>query len=313
VIGSGVIGSLLAAHLARVCEVTCLVRRPEHAEALERDGLRVSGKSDFTARLRASTDARAVVPFDVGIVATKALHVDASMAPLAGLAPDAAIVTVQNGIGSEQVVQRHGAWPIVSGVTFMSGTRHGDTHVEYELDTPTWLGPFAGTATPQALVDELAALIIAAGLKAEALPDLLPAQWSKLIFNSAVNAVAATTGLPHVRRYAQIEELDDLGHVVRGMMDEGKAVAAAAGIELHDDPWEMNVRAVSRGSTGGVEYAHPPSMLEDVRAHRATEVDFITGALVREAERLGVPAPLNATLYRLVRGVEASWAYGGTH
>ena len=146
VIGSGVIGSLLAAHLARVCEVTCLVRRPEHAAALERDGLRVSGKSDFTARLRASTDARAVLPFDVGIVATKALHVDASMAPLAGLAPEAAIVTVQNGIGSEQVVQRHGAWPIVSGVTFMSGTRHADTHVEYELDTPTWLGPFAGTA-----------------------------------------------------------------------------------------------------------------------------------------------------------------------
>ena len=116
-----------------------------------------------------------------------------------------------------------------------------------------------------------------------------------------------------MRRYAQIEELDDLGHVVRGMMDEGKAVAAAAGVELHDDPWEMNVRAVSRGSTGGVEYAHPPSMLEDVRAHRPTEVDFITGALVREAERLGVPAPLNATLYRLVRGVEASWAYGGPH
>ena len=91
------------------------------------------------------------------------------------------------------------------------------------------------------------------------------------------------------------------------MIDEGKAVAAAAGIELHDDPWEMNVRAVSRGSTADGEYAHPPSMLEDVRAHRPTEIDFITGALVREAERLGVPAPLNAALYRLVRGIEASW------
>ena len=55
------------------------------------------------------------------------------------------MMTVQNGIGSEEVVQRHGDWPIVSGVTFMSGTRHSDTHVEYELDTPTWLGPFAGT------------------------------------------------------------------------------------------------------------------------------------------------------------------------
>ena len=225
--------------------------------------------------------------------------------------PDAAVMTVQNGIGSEEVVQRHGAWPIISGVTFMSGTRHSDSHVEYELDTPTWLGPFAGTETPPVLVEEVAGLIRAGGLAAEALPDLLPAQWSKLIFNSAVNAVAATTGLPHVRRYADTTELDDLGHVVRGMMDEGKAIAAAAGIDLHDDPWEMNVRAVSRGSTSEGEYAHPPSMLEDVRAHRLTEIDFITGALVREAARLDVPAPLNAALYRLVRGIEASWSQAG--
>jgi 2-dehydropantoate 2-reductase len=91
-------------------------------------------------------------------------------------------------------------------------------------------------------------------------------------------------------------------------MDEGKAVAAAVGVELHEDPWEMNVHAVQRGETLAAQghYAHVPSMLEDVRARRATEVDFITGALVREAERHGVPVPLHTAMYRLVRARESA-------
>ena len=88
-------------------------------------------------------------------------------------------------------------------------------------------------------------------------------------------------------------------------MDEGKRVAAAAGIALHEDPWEMNVLAVQRGETLKSDYAHVPSMLEDVLARRPTEVDFITGALVREATRLGVPAPLHTAMHQLVKGLEA--------
>jgi 2-dehydropantoate 2-reductase len=169
------------------------------------------------------------------------------------------------------------------------------------------MGPWAVTDTPYAIVEQMAQLMVDSGLEAEPMPDLLPAQWSKLIFNSAVNGVAALTGLPHVELFAQEENLTDLGHVVHALMDEGKAVAAAAGIALHDDPWEMNCLAVSRGETHEGEYAHLPSMLEDVLSRRPTEIDFITGALVREAQRLGVPAPLNAAVYRLVKAKEASW------
>ena len=92
-----------------------------------------------------------------------------------------------------------------------------------------------------------------------------------------MNGVAALTGLPHDFHFAQTEELSDLGHLVRDLVDEGKAVAAAAGVELHDDPWEMNVLATQRG------HRHFPSMLEDVEARRPTEVELINGALVREA------------------------------
>ena len=290
------IGSLFAGHLARICDVSVLCRREEHARALNERGLRVSGRSDFTVAVQAATDPGALLEPDLALVATKTTELDAAAARLEGRWSGAAVMTVQNGLGAEA------AFPgrrVISAVTFMSGTRHDDAHVEYVLDTETWLGPYG--ETPDAVVEEVAALIVESGLKARAFRDLRPAQWSKLVFNATVNAVAALTGLPHDWHFAAREHPGDLGHLVFALVEEGKAVAAAAGIELLEDPWEMNVHATERGSR------HYPSMLEDVEARRPTEIEHITGALVREAERLGVPVPLHLALYRLVRAREASW------
>jgi 2-dehydropantoate 2-reductase len=306
IVGAGAIGSLYAGHLAQVARVSVLTRRPEHAAALGR-GLRISGKSELVAEVSASHDPDELDDPDLVIVACKAVDLPETAARLRGRFDNAAVMTVQNGLGAEEVVRREGGWPLISAVTFMSGTRRGDDHVEYELDTATWLGPYAETGTPYELVREVEALLLAGGLRAEAMPDLRPSQWSKLIFNAAVNGVSALTELPHVRAFADEEQDSDLGHLVRGLIDEGKAVAAAAGIELHDDPWEMNVRAVARGETLKGDYAHVPSMLEDVRSRRLTEVDWISGALAREGERLGVSVPLNAAVWRLVKGKERSW------
>lgn len=205
-------------------------------------------------------------------------------------------MTTQNGLGAEDVIAVHGDWPLLSSVTFMSGTRHDDAHVEYVLDTATWIGPYRGTTHADA--EAVAALICSAGLKAEAFDDLRPAQWSKLIFNATVNAVAALTGLPHDFHFAE----GMLGDLVHGLVDEGKAVASAAGVELREDPWEMNVHATQRG------HAHYPSMLEDVKAHRPTEIELITGSLVREAGRTGVSVPLHTAMYSLVKAKEASYS-----
>jgi 2-dehydropantoate 2-reductase len=302
VIGAGVIGSLFAGHLASVCEVSALTRRREQADALNRDGLRVSGKSTRHARLLASDDPSELPSPDVAIVATKAPGLRPALETVAGAFPQATMMPVLNGLGAEEIVREYGDWPIVSSVTFMSGTRHSDTHVEYILDTETWLGPYEDTQYER--VQEIADLIVSSGLQAEALPDLRPAQWSKLIFNSAVNSVAALTELPHDRHFSEETEPADLGRLVHGLVDEGKAVAAAVGTELHDDPWEMNVLATRRG------HAHYPSMLEDVDAHRQTEVDLITGSVVREAERHDVPVPLHRTVLALVKGKEASFGLG---
>ena len=299
VIGAGVIGSLFAGHLAQVADVSVLTRRREHADALNRDGLRVTGRSDLHADVTAAANPDELEPFDLGIVATKAHGLEEAATSLEGRFPEATLMTTLNGLGAEEVVRAHGDWPLVSAVTFMSGTKHSDTEVEYILDTATWMGPYEGT--PLERVEEVGDLVVRSGLKAEVLPDLRPAQWSKLIFNATVNSVAALTGLRHDFHFAEEDEETDLGRLVHDLVDEGKAVADAAGIELYEDPWEMNVLATRRGS------AHYPSMLEDVELHRPTEIDLITGSLVREAGRHGVPVPLHTALYRLVKAKEESW------
>ncbi|MHB8540673.1 MAG: ketopantoate reductase family protein [Candidatus Acidiferrales bacterium] len=299
IIGCGAIGSLYAAHLARVSDAYAFVRRAEHAEALNTTGLRVSGTHSFTASLHATSDPAELPECDLGIVCCKATDTAEAVAPVAHRFARGAILSAQNGLGCEEIIAGCSNGFVMRGTTFMSGTRHSDTHVQYELDTPTWLGPFEPTRTPFALVQEATALIVASGLKAIALRDARPAQWSKLIFNASVNSVAALTELPHCPAFAAEKEFADLGHLLHDLIEEGKQVAASLGIQLHDDPWEMN-KIGSRTN-------HAPSMLHDVKHHAPTEVDFLGGAIAREAERAGLHAPLHATLYRLIKGKELSW------
>lgn len=303
IIGCGSIGSLYAAHLARVADVWAFVRRPGQARAINEHGIRVSGKPghEFTARLNATSDPEELPPCDLGIVSAKATQTAEAIGPVAKRFRDGAIVSAQNGLGCEEIIAELTGTRVIRGTTFMSGTRQSDTYVQMELDAPTWLGPFEPTGTPLELVEEAAHLIVAGGLKAEALRDGRPAQWSKLIFNASVNSVAALTELPHCAAFAAEGEFNDLGYLLHDLIEEGKRVAHGLGIELHEDPWEMNCI--------GARTDHPPSMLYDVQHRLPTEVDFLGGAIAREASHAGLPAPLHTALYRLIKGKEASWIW----
>ena len=301
VIGCGAIGSLYAAHLARVAEVWAFVRREDHARALNREGLRVSGAHDFQVSLKATTRADGLPECQLGIVATKATQVADSIGSVGHRFDQGAIISAQNGLGSEEIIAAHTRGQVIRGTTFMSGTKHSDTHVQYELATATWLGPYEPGGTPYAVVKAAADLIVAGGLKAEALQDARPAQWSKLIFNASVNGVSALTGLPHSPHFADESQFSGLGHLLHDLINEGKQVAEAVGVQLHEDPWEMNKI--------GAMTNHPTSMLYDIRHQLPTEVDFLSGAIASEANRVGVPAPLHTAVYRLIKGRQASWTF----
>jgi 2-dehydropantoate 2-reductase len=301
VAGAGAIGSLLAAHLGRVVPVDALVRRPEHAAALRSRGLTVSGRRSFTATVGAATVVDEL-PGDTSlvIIATKATEVDGVASALVERFGDRPVVTIQNGMGADELVARHWRGPHVSGLTFLSGHRRDDGHVVFELDAPTWLGPYRHDPPSQTAADALARLLGDAGLQAVAVDDIRPERWAKLIFNAAVSTVSAITGLPHNDCFAREDRPGDLGHLVHALIDEGRSVARAHGIHLREDPWQMNLI--------GSATAHPASMLLDVLAGRPTETDFIAGAVVRAADEVGLEVPLHRTVHALLRARQSAAA-----
>jgi 2-dehydropantoate 2-reductase len=132
-----------------------------------------------------------------------------------------------------------------------------------------------------------------------AVADARPAQWRKVVFNAATNPIGALTGLTHGR----VCERPDLRALVSTLVDEGKAVAAAQGIELDADPEAL----IDHAARPDVAYDHRASMLQDVDARRATEIDYLNGGIARFGRELGVPTPLHDAVTQLVKALEDSW------
>lgn len=299
VVGCGAVGSLFAAHLAKAgeAEVWAYDVWKEHVDAIRQNGLRLSGAAEFTARLKATSDAGEIPVCDYGIVATKAIHTKGAIAQTRHVFNEnSAVCSVQNGVGNEEIIAEH-VKLVIRGTTFPAGHPIAPGHIGFDIKGDTWIGPFEPTHTPMPKVEELAGLLTRAGMKTIALKDARGAQWTKLIFNAATNPVGALTLLHHgaATRFAPSGELFNL------LIAEGEAVAKKIGIELHDDPRNL----VQKGANAPGK--HRASMLQDVIAKRQTEVDFMNGAIVQWGKKVGVPTPLNHALWALIKGLEHSW------
>ena len=299
IIGCGAVGSIFAAHLARLAdvEVWAFDVNAEHVRAINDSGLRISGAAEFTSRLQATARADDIPRCDFAIVATKSVHTRAAIAAAAHAFDDrSAVCSVQNGLGNEEIIAEH-VRHVIRGTTFPAGHLVAPGHVAYDIAGKTWIGPFEPSGTPMIQVAALADLLNHAGLATIALEDARGAQWSKLIFNAATNPVGALTGLDH----GAAAMFAPTGALFDALVDEGLAVAKALGITLHDDPKQMIRFAANAPGK------HKASMLQDAEARRPTEVDFMNGAIVRMGEQAGVATPLNRALWALVKGMEQSW------
>ncbi|MHB1835163.1 MAG: ketopantoate reductase family protein [Solirubrobacteraceae bacterium] len=298
IVGCGSIGSLFAAHLAQVdgVEVWAYDVVEPHVEAINRSGLRLTGNADLVARVSATSDPAAIPPCEFGIVATKAMYTEAAITATAHAFANGAVASVQNGVGNEEVIAEH-VPRVIRGTTFPAGHIVEPGVVNMDTGGDTWLGPFEPRPASMEEVTQLAEAITAGGMNTKALPDARGAQWTKLIFNAATNPIGALTGLTHGR----VCEQPDLRALVSQLVAEGVAVADALKITLDSDPDELVDHAAK------VAYEHRASMLQDVLAHRLTEVDAMNGGIARFGSEQGVPTPMNLAIAALIKGVERSW------
>ena len=226
------------------------------------------------------------------------MHTEGAIAATAHAFADGAVASVQNGIGNEEVIAGHVS-RVIRGTTFPAGKILEPGVVQWDVKGDTTLGPFEPSPATADEIERLADACTRGGMPTKAVGDARPAQWRKVIFNAATNPVGALTGLTHGR----VCERTDLRKLVSGLVEEGKAVAAAQGITLDADPEEL----IDHAARPDVAYDHKASMLQDVEARRLTEIDFLNGGIGRFGREHGVPTPLNDAVTALVKGLEESW------
>jgi 2-dehydropantoate 2-reductase len=301
VIGCGAVGSLFAANLGTLDDVEVWAYDPwqEHVDAINANGLRLSGAGDVVGKVRATAAPAELPPCDFGIVATKSMHTSAAVAVTKHAFEQGAVCSVQNGAGNEELISEY-VNEVIRGTTFPAGHIVGPGHVGWDTKGDTQIGPFEPQPAPMSKVRALADACTRGGMPTHALEDARGAQWRKLIFNAASNAIGALTGFTH----GHIAEFPPTRELAWAVMAEGRAVADAQGIVLDMSPEELFDHAARKD----VAYGHKPSMLQDVEAGRETEVDFLNGAIVAFGERYGVDAPLNRALTALIKGVEEAHA-----
>ena len=300
VVGCGAVGSLFAASLAQLddVEVWAYDLAEDHVRAMREHGLRISGAGELVGRVNATSDATELPPCDFGIVATKSMHTGPALAAAAHAFGAGAVCSVQNGIGNEETIAAYVS-RVIRGTTFPAGRIVEPGHVHWDVKGETTIGPFEPSPAPMAEIERLADACTRAGMPTAAAADARGPQWRKVIFNAATNPIGALTGLTHGR----VCEDDALRRLVTGLVDEGKAVADAQGIELDADPEEL----IDYAARPDVAYDHKASMLQDVEARRQTEIDYLNGGIVRFGREHGVATPLNEAVTALIKGLEASW------
>lgn len=288
VFGAGSLGSLVGALLARVHDVT-LVGRDPHVSAVREAGLRVSGVDSLESRPAVTTDGEGLAA-DLAVVTVKAFDTPTAARALATGAHDAAL-SLQNGMGNEDLLADHLDAAILAGTTTHGALLRGPGHVEWTGRGEVVLGGWRPAETP--MVGRVAEAFDVAGLEPRVEPDMRSALWQKLAVNAAINPVTALAEVPNgALRSGPAAEL------AREAAREVAAVARAADVELAEAAAVDRVDAVADATA-----ENRSSMFEDVATGARTEIDQINGYVVDHAGDVAVP--VNRALTALVRAWEA--------
>ena len=297
IVGCGAIGGLFASALAAVAQVAAYDTNAEHVRAINARGLRVLGKTPRTARMTASGDPAAFkgMKFYAVIFLIKSKSTSEVLAKLRPvLAGKPLLVTLQNGMGNAEELLGVAEAVVVRGTTMNAGRYVEPGCVENLIEGKTWLGPERGTIAD---IEPLGRLLNAAGTPTELVADPMGAVWSKFVFNCVMNPLGALMMGDNAARHNS----PDMRALVDDMAAECMAVVEKLGGRFAFPPMDF----VGKIRSGELPMSsHAGSMALDIARGQPTEIDEMTGFIVREGERLGVPTPNCRAIYRLVKGLE---------
>lgn len=275
-----------------------LVGREEHMDAVRAHGLRISGKTVRLVHPRTATRVPPAAHPELILIATKAYDTQAAMTQLRRFARSAIFLTLQNGLDNADIIARS-ASRVIAGTTAQGVTLLGPGEVRHGGVGDTTIGPWRGVESED--VVRVRDVFDEVGVRARIADDIRRELWSKLVVNASINPLAALAGVPNGR----LVQDKGLAALLESVGRESVAVARADGIDLDADETIRRTRLIARRTA-----SNRSSMLQDLDRHRRTEIDAITGAILRIAERTGTDAPLNRALLALVRAREAEGLVG---
>lgn len=291
VMGAGAVGCYYGGMLARAGHDVTLVARPQHVQAVERDGLRMQTRTfDEQVRVRATGDAAAVAGADLVMFCVKSNDTESAGAQISPhLGADALVLTLQNGVDNADrlrtVIPAHQvAASVVYVGTEMAGPGHVRHHGRGEL-----------IIEPSARSEQVAQALAAAGVPTDISDNVRGALWGKFILNCAYNAVSAIAQRP----YGENVQSPGITELMADVLDECLAVAQAEGVNVQRDIREVVFRlaATMPGQSS--------STAQDLARGKPTEIDYLNGLVVRLGAAHGIPTPANRALWALVRLIES--------
>lgn len=301
--GAGAMGGVWASSLAQAGhELHILDVAKDAIDTINRDGLTVEEPDGrrLNVRIPATSDSATVGICDLAIIFTKSQHTAAAGNLVRdAVGPETTVLTLQNGWGNAQTLAEiYRPDQIAMGITY-HGARVLAPGTIAHTSAPgvTSIGPFVDQALT-GTIEEIAAVMSAAGIETQVGVDIKSEVWKKLVLNASALPVSGLTGLPS----KAMSERPDVVALCFAVAREVVEVGLAMGFSLDLNERLENISAIlAAGGTGKA------SMLQDVEARRPTEIEAINGAVVRQGELVGIPTPLNAALATLILGREASW------
>ena len=294
VIGAGNMGCLYGANLARAGEqVTLLDVWEEHLQAIQEKGLAMEGlHGEFVAEVAATTDPGTVSGVDVAIVCVNGYNTRAAAEAACGmLAAEGCVLTLQNGLGNLEILTEVlGEGRVVGGLTFHSADLQAPGQVRHTNKGPTYLGELDRAKT--ARLETIRGAMERAGMQPQVEEDIVATMWGKFVLNCSINPLCAISDL----RPGHICEVEAFDEFQSKIVEEVLALIAAKGIQLADPTPLESIKKYS------AKKFHRVSMQQHLLRGRPTEIDSLNGYVVRESERLGLQAPYNDALTRIVKG-----------